>query len=219
MAIERFAYRPLRNAPRIAPLISALGVSFALQNLVALIAGPRSKSIGSGTLIPADSIIMLGTATIHTSRLLVVGFTLVLMVTLTVLVRATRLGRALRAVAIDMEAASMMGVNINQVIVITFIIGSALAGGAGVLMAITFFSVRPLMGFIVGLKGFTASVVGGIGSMPGAVAGGLLIGLAESFASVYISVTFKDAVTFIILVVALLIRPSGLLGKTIQQKV
>lgn len=219
VAIERFAYRPLRNASRIAPLISALGVSFVLQNLVNLTVSPRSLSFGSGTLIPSGAGVRLGTLNIHTSRLMVVGVTVVMMALLTYFVRGTRLGRAMRAVSTDIDAAAMMGVNVNEVIVITFLVGSALAGVAGVMVGITYFTIRPFMGFLAGLKGFTASVVGGIGSLPGAVAGGLLLGLAEAFATVYISITFKDAIAFIVLVAVLLIRPSGLLGKPITQKV
>ncbi len=219
VAIERYAYRPLRNAPRIAPLISALGVSFVLQNLVQLIAGPRPYNYGSGTLIPVESNLIIGDVRIHYSRILVIGTTILLMLALTYIVRGTRLGRAMRAVAMDTDAAAMMGVEVDRVIMITFLIGSALAGAAGVLVGVVFFTIRHTMGFIAGLKGFTASVVGGIGSVPGAVLGGLLIGMAEAFASVYISVTFKDVVAFVILVIALLLRPSGLLGRAVEQKV
>jgi branched-chain amino acid transport system permease protein len=220
VTIERFAYRPLRNAPRIAPLISALGVSFVLQNLVQLTISPRPLSYGSGTLIPIDSGLNLGPdLRIHTSRLLVIGTAILLMVGLTYFIRNTRWGRAMRAVAIDIDAAAMMGVDVDRVIVITFILGSALAGVAGVLVGIVFFSIQHTMGFLAGLKGFTASVVGGIGHIPGAVAGGLLIGMAEALASVYISVTFKDAVAFVVLVAVLLVRPGGLLGRPLAQKV
>jgi branched-chain amino acid transport system permease protein len=219
VAIERFAYRPLRNAPRIAPLISALGVSIILQNLIQLMISPRPLSYGSGTLIPVDSGVALGDMRVHTSRLLVLGVTVILMVALTYFVRNSKLGRAMRAVAMDIDAAAMMGVNVDRVIVATFLIGSALAGVAGVLVGIVFFSIQHTMGFLAGLKGFTASVVGGIGSIPGAVVGGLLLGIAEAFASVYISVTFKDVIAFVILVIVLLIKPSGLLGRPIGQKV
>jgi branched-chain amino acid transport system permease protein len=219
VTIERFAYRPLRNAPRIAPLISALGVSFILQNLVQLIVSPRPLSYGSGTLIPVESNIAIGNLTVHSSRMLVIGVTIILMAALTYFVRGTKLGRAMRAVAMDIDAAAMMGVNVDRVVVAAFVVGSALAGVGGVLVGIVFFSIQHTMGFLAGLKGFTASVVGGIGNIPGAVVGGLLIGLAEAFASVYISVTFKDAIAFVILVIVLLIRPSGLLGRPAAQKV
>jgi branched-chain amino acid transport system permease protein len=217
--IERFAYRPLRNAPRIAPLISALGVSFILQNLVQLVISPRPLSYGSGILIAVDSGVGLGNLRVHTSRLLVLGVTVILMLALTYFVRSTKLGRAMRAVAMDIEAAAMMGVNVDRVILATFLIGSALAGVAGVLVGIVFFSIQHTMGFLAGLKGFTASVVGGIGNIPGAVIGGLLLGLAEAFASVYISVTFKDVIAFVLLVIVLLLKPSGLLGRPLAQKV
>ncbi len=218
-AVERFAYRPLRNAPRLAPLISALGVSFVLQNLVQLIAGARPYSYGSGVLISTAAGVSLGGLRIHASRLLVIGVTLLLMLGLTYFVRRTRLGRAMRAVAIDRDAAAMMGVDVDRVIVATFLIGSLLAGAGGVLVGIVFLSVKPTMGFIAGLKGFTSAVIGGIGNVPGAVIGGLVLGLAESFATVYVSVTFKDAIAFVFLVLMLLVKPQGLLGKPIQQKV
>ncbi len=219
IAVERFAYRPLRYAPRIAPLISALGVSFILQNLVQITVGPRPLSYGSGTLIPTAAILEIGSLKIHYARILVIGAAFVLMLALTWFVQRTRLGRAMRAVSMDLDAAEMMGVNVNQVIIATFFIGAALAGAAGVLVGIVFFSIRHTMGFQAGLKGFTAAVLGGIGSMPGAALGGLVLGLVEAFASVYISATFVDAIAFLLLVVVLLVRPSGLLGRAVVQKV
>jgi len=219
VAVERFAYRPLRYAPRIAPLISALGVSFILQNLVQITVSPRPLNYGSGVLIPTTATLDLGILKIHYARLLVIGAALVLMMALSWFVRSTRLGRAMRAVSMDIDAAEMMGVNVNQVIVATFFIGAALAGGAGVLVGVVFFSIRHTMGFQAGLKGFTAAVFGGIGSMPGAALGGILLGLIEAFASVYISATFVDAIVFLLLMVVLLIRPSGLLGRAVVQKV
>lgn len=219
VAIERFAYRPLRNAPRIAPLISALGVSFLLQNLVQLTVSARPLSYGSGLLIPLDAGIAIGETHVQAARLLVIGTTLGLMLLLTYFVRATHMGRAMRAVAVDSDAAAMMGVDVNRVVMITFLIGSALAGVAGVMSGVVFLSIRHTMGFMAGLKGFTASVVGGIGNLPGAVAGGLLIGMTEAFASVYVSITFKDAIAFGILIIVLLIKPNGLLGQATIQKV
>ena len=219
VAIERFAYRPLRNAPRIAPLISALGVSFVLQNLIQLTISPRPFSYGSGTLIPVDSGLTFGGIQVSTARILVIGTTILLMLALTYFVQNTRTGRAMRAVAMDIDAAAMMGVDVDRVVLVTFLLGSALAGAAGVLVGIVFLSIQHTMGFLAGLKGFTASVVGGIGNIPGAVLGGLLLGLAEAFASVYISVTFKDAVAFFILVMVLLVKPGGLLGRVAVQKV
>jgi branched-chain amino acid transport system permease protein len=219
IAVERFAYRPLRYAPRIAPLISALGVSFILQNLVQITVGAQPLSYGSGTLIATDNVFLLGDLRIHASRLLVIGLTFVLMLALTYFIQGTRLGRAMRAVSMDLDAAEMMGVNVNQVILITFFIGALLAGAGGVLVGIVFFSIRHTMGFLAGLKGFTAAVIGGIGSIPGAALGGLILGMAEAFTSVYISITFKDALAFVLLVAVLLIRPSGIMGKPLVQKV
>lgn len=219
VAVERFAYRPLRHAPRIAPLISALGVSFILQNIVQITVSPRPLSYGSGTLIPADAMVNVMGLSVHFSRILVIGSALLLMIALAYFVQGTRLGRAMRAVSMDLDAAEMMGVNVNQVILVTFFIGAALAGAGGVLVGIYLFSIRHTMGFLAGLKGFTAAVIGGIGSVPGAAIGGLLLGLVESFGSVYISPTFKDAFAFIILLLVLLIRPTGLMGQRIVQKV
>lgn len=219
VAVERFAYRPLRYAPRIAPLISALGVSFILQNLVQITVSPRPFSYGSGTLIPTDLKFPLGDLQVHASRFLVIGVAMILMFALTYFVTRTRLGRAMRAVSMDLDAAQMMGVDVNQVIVVTFFIGAVLAGAGGVLVGIVFFSIKHTMGFLAGLKGFTAAVIGGIGSIPGAALGGLILGLAEAFFSVYISVTFSDALAFLLLFVILLVRPSGLLGQPIVNKV
>lgn len=219
VAVERFAYRPLRYAPRIAPLISALGVSFILQNLVQITVSPRPLSYGSNTLISSDANLILGDLRVHASRLLVIGTALVLMLALTYLVQQTKLGRAMRAVSTDLDAAEMMGVNVNMVVLATFFIGAVLAGAGGVLVGIVFLSIRHTMGFVAGLKGFIAAVLGGIGSIPGAMVGGLILGMAESFTSVYLSATYKDAVAFLILIIILLIKPSGLMGKPIVQKV
>ncbi len=219
IAVERVAYRPLRYAPRIAPLISALGVSFILQNLVQITISPKPLSYGSGTLIPTNAGLPIGDVTIHASRFLVIGVTLVLMFGLSYLIRGTRLGRAMRAVAMDLDAAAMMGVDVNRVIVATFFIGAALAGAAGVMVGVVFFSINHTMGFLAGLKGFTAAVLGGIGNVAGAALGGLLLGMAESFTSVYISATFRDVIAFLFLILILLVRPSGLLGKATVQKV
>jgi len=219
VAVERFAYRPLRYAPRIAPLISALGVSFILQNLVQITISPRPLSYNSGSLIATDTTFPVADIRVHASRFLVVGVTLILMFALTYFVTRTKLGRAMRAVSMDLDAAQMMGVNVNQVILATFFIGAVLAGAGGVLVGIVFISIRHTMGFLAGLKGFTAAVIGGIGSVPGAALGGLLLGLAEAFLSVYVSITFKDVWAFVILLIILLVRPSGLMGTPIVKKV
>lgn len=218
IVVERFAYRPLRAAPRLAPLISALGVSFILQNLVQIIAGARPLSYGSD-LIAADQALVFGDLHIHLARLLVIGVALLLMVALTCFVQWTRLGRAMRAVSIDLDAAAMMGVNVNQVIALTFLLGAILAGAGGVLVGIVFLNVRHTMGFLAGLKGFTAAVIGGIGSIPGAALGGLTLGIVEAFTTVYLSATFNDAIVFLLLLAVLLVRPSGFLGRPLIEKV
>lgn len=218
MAIEWFAYRPLRNAPRLAPLISALGVSFFLQNAVQLTLTARFRTYRTEALIPSSLGFDLGVARLPGTRALAIVAAVLLMAALFYLVQRTRLGKAMRAVAIDREAAAMMGVDIDRVIVATFFIGSALAGVAGVLTGIVFIRVWHFMGFTAGLKGFTAAVVGGIGNIPGAMLGGFLLGLAESFAVALTSSTYKDVVAFVVLVVVLLVRPRGLLGARIAQK-
>jgi branched-chain amino acid transport system permease protein len=219
VVIERFAYRPLRNAPRIAPLISALGVSFFLQNSVLLLFGADFKTYDTFTLVDPFKGIHWGPLNVWVVRLVVVGSALAMMVGLTVLVGRTRLGKAMRATSYDREAASMMGIDVDKVIVATFFIGSALAGAAGVLVGLVFSQINHFMGFNYGLKGFTAAVVGGIGNIPGAMLGGLAIGLAEALSTGYISSTFQDLIVFSILVFVMLVRPSGLFGRATIQKV
>jgi branched-chain amino acid transport system permease protein len=219
VVIERFAYRRLRDAPRIAPLISALGVSFLLQATALLLFSARFRTYDTPQMIPIDVGIVAGPLRVSLVRLLAIGTALVLMVALSVLVSRSRLGRAMRAVALDREAASMMGVDVDRVIVLTFFIGSALAGAGGVIVGLLFGRIFHLMGFVAGLKGFTAAVVGGIGNLQGAVVGGLLIGLAESFIRGYVSSTFTDLLVFAILVSVMLVRPTGLLGTPALQKV
>ncbi len=221
VAIEQFAYRPLRNSPRIAPLISALGVSFFIQNAVQLTLTAQYRSYATEQLIAPGLGFDLGAARLSATRALVIVLAIALMAVLQYLVRRTSLGRAMRAVAIDREAAAMMGVDVDRIIVATFFIGSALAGAAGVLNSIVFVQVWHFMGFTAGLKGFTAAVVGGIGNVPGAMLGGFLLGIVESFAVGYIpgGSTYKDVIAFMVLVMVLLIRPRGLLGARIAQKV
>jgi branched-chain amino acid transport system permease protein len=219
VAIERFAYRPLRDATRIAPLITALGVSFFLQNAVLLLLGADVRTYDTSEFIPPSTGLEVGPLSISLVRILVIVAAAALMVALARLVGRTKLGRAMRAVAVDREAAQMMGVDIDRTIVATFFIGSALAGVAGVMVGLVFLQTSHLMGFIAGLKGFTAAVVGGIGSVPGAMLGGLLIGLAESFTAAYISSTFQNLIVFGILIAVMLLRPFGLLGTPELNKV
>jgi branched-chain amino acid transport system permease protein len=220
VVIERFAYRPLRNAPRIAPLISAIGVSFFLQASALLLFTAQFRTYNTPQLIdPTEYRVDAGPLHISLTRILVIVSTIGLMIGLTLLVSRTRLGKAMRAVSFDREAAAMMGIDPDRVIVATFFIGSALAGAAGVMFGLVFERVFHLMGFTAGLKGFTAAVIGGIGNIPGAMLGGLLIGLAEAFSTGYISSTFQNLIVFGILIVVLLVRPTGLLGSPVLKKV
>jgi branched-chain amino acid transport system permease protein len=219
VAIERFAYRPLRDAPRIAPLITAIGVSFFLENAALLLFGAQFRVYNTADFISLSSGITIGSVTIDSVQIMVLVLGLVLTVGLRELVNRTKLGKQMRAVAADREAAEMMGINVNFTIAATFFLGSALAGVAGVMGGLLFNQVTPTIGFIIGLKAFTAAVVGGIGSLPGAMLGGLLIGVAESMITGYISSTYTNLFVFALLIVVMLVRPSGLLGRAQLQKV
>lgn len=211
--IERVAFRPLRDSSRMAPLITALGVSIFLQNSVLLLLGPDIRNYESSTYISVTSGIHAGPLRISLVRILVIVTALVLMILLTLFVKHTNLGRAMRSVSHDREAAAMMGVDIDRTIMSAFFIGSLLAGIAGVMAGLVFGRVFQLMGFVAGLKAFTGAVIGGIGSIPGAMLGGMLVGLAESFTSAYISSTFQNVIVFCVLIVFMLFRPRGLFGK------
>jgi branched-chain amino acid transport system permease protein len=211
--IERVAFRPLRNSSRMAPLITALGISIFLQNSVLLLLGPDIRNYESSSYIPVTSGIHVGFLRISLVRILVIVTAVVLMVVLTLFVKRTHLGRAMRSVSYDREAAAMMGVDIDRTIMMAFFIGSLLAGVAGVMAGLVFSRVFQLMGFVAGLKAFTGAVIGGIGSIPGAMLGGMLVGLAESFTSAYISSTFQNVIVFGVLIVFMLFRPRGLFGK------
>jgi branched-chain amino acid transport system permease protein len=230
VVIERFAYRPLRNAPRIAPLISALGVSFFLQNSALLLFGAQFRTynnflLGSedpeafapGPLI--DPAFTISSVNVQNVQVLVVATTAALMILLTLLVARTRIGKAMRATSFDREAAAMMGIDVDRVIASTFFFGSVLAGVAGVMFGLLYSQIFHFMGFLAGLKGFTAAVVGGIGSIPGAMLGGLLVGLTEAYANGYLGGQWGDLTVFGILILVLLVRPSGLLGTRAIQKV
>jgi branched-chain amino acid transport system permease protein len=219
VAIERFAYRPLRDAPRIAPLITALGISFFLENSAQLLFGAQTRVYNTPNFISLSGGIHIGGVGIGTVRIMVILLSVALMIGLELLINRTTLGRQMRAVAADREAAEMLGINVDYTISATFFLGSALAGVAGVMAGLVFNQVTTTMGFIYGLKAFTAAVVGGIGSIPGAMLGGLLIGIAESFTTGYISSTFQNLIVFGILIVVMLVRPTGLLGRAQLQKV
>ena len=216
MVIERFAYRPLRNAPKLTPLVTAIGVSMLLQNVAILLftATPR----GFPPVVRAVPV-ALGPVTVTNVKLIDLAAAVLLMVGLTVLVRHTRVGRAMRALSANLDAARLMGVPTNRIIAVTFGLGSALAGAGGVLFGIDQPAITPLTGVQPGLKAFVAAVLGGIGNIPGAMLGGLLIGLIEQLSSAYLSSSFAPAIVFSILVVVLLVRPQGLLGKVTREKV
>jgi branched-chain amino acid transport system permease protein len=218
VVIERFAYRPLRNAPRIAPLISALGVSFFLQNSALLLFGATFRDYDSFDLIGARTR-HVGNLYFGTPQILTVTGAIALMIVLTLVVARTTVGKAMRATSFDREAAAMMGIDVDRVIAVTFFLGSALAGAAGVMFGLVFGQIYHYMGFLAGLKGFTAAVIGGIGSVPGAMAGGLILGLAESYTAGYVSTKWSDLVVFLILIAFMILRPQGLLGRADIRKV
>jgi branched-chain amino acid transport system permease protein len=220
VVIERFAYRPLRNAPRIAPLISALGVSFFLQNSALLLFGATFRDYDSFDLIGARTR-HVGNLYFGTPQILTVTGAIALMVVLTLVVARTTVGKAMRATSFDREAAAMMGIDVDRVIAVTFFLGSALAGAAGVMFGLVFGQIYHYMGFLAGLKGFTAAVIGGIGSIPGAMVGGLVVGLGESYSTGYLpqGSTFQNLYVFAFLIVVILLRPSGLLGRAAISKV
>ena len=217
--IERFAYRPLRDAPRIAPLITALGVSFILENSVLLLFGGLTKSYSTPSFIKFSTGIHIGDVNIDAVQITILVGSLLMMYGLIVLVNRTTLGKSMRAVASDREAAEMLGINVDRTIAYTFFIGSALAGVAGVMSGLAFNQISNTIGFLAGLKAFTAAVVGGIGSIPGAMIGGLFIGLCEAFAGTYISSEFTDLIVFGILIATMLVRPQGIFGQKPLQKV
>lgn len=217
--IERIAYRPLRNAPRLSLLITAIGISLLIENAGQLDAVFGATPKAFPTLIENHELIHWGTLTLSNIEVLVFAVAVVLMIVLHFVVHHTRLGLAMRATSFNFQTASLMGVNVNGIISFTFILGSALAGAAGVLYGMSYPSIDPLTGFTPGIKAFTAAVLGGIGSIPGALLGGFLIGQAETLTAAYISSTYKDAIAFVILILVLMIKPSGLLGRKVVEKV
>ena len=215
--IERVAYRPLRSAPRLASLITAIGISLLLQNGGQLLFGADPKFFPS--LVTAREVVRTGQLAVSNIQLFVFGTAMVLMIGLEVVVMRTRFGRAMRAVSVDAQAAALMGVPVDRVISGTFVLGSALAAAAGILVGLSNPKIDPLMGLLPGLKAFVAAVLGGIGSIPGALLGGIMLGIAEKMVQAYGSSLYTDAFTFSILILVLLIRPSGLLGRPSSDKV
>jgi len=214
--IERSAYRPLRNAPRLAPLITAIGVSFILQNVVQIFYGPFQTN--SPQIFPTDAFVEIGSAKIPVLSIFIVSVAVGLMIGLQLFIGRTRLGRAMRSTALDRDAAALMGVNINRTIAITFFIGSALAGAAGVVYGLQYGVTRFDLGFQAGLKAFTAAVLGGIGNTVGAALGGFIIGFIEVSAVAFGYGRWGPAVVFGVLVIVLVFRPAGLLGQQVGER-
>ena len=218
VVIERVAYKPLRNSTRIAVLITAIGVSLLLQYGMMFFVG---ASVRSYPPLPAfmQASFNLGGVIVTAQQLFIIGISVTLMALLQFIVQRTRVGKAMRAVSQDAEAAQLMGINVNNTISFTFALGSALAGAAGVLVGVYYNSINPLMGILPGLKAFVAAVFGGIGLIPGALIGGYFLGLVETGVSGAGYSLFKDAVVFAILIVILIVKPTGLLGKNVKEKV
>ena len=216
MLIEYLAYRPLRFAPKISVLITAIGVSLLLEYGGMLVVSPQPRTFPA--VFPTETYNLAGII-INNQQVVILVVSLLLMVLLTYVVQYTKIGKAMRAVSFDTEAAQLMGIDSGRIISFTFGIGSALAAAAGVLVGVYYNSIDPLMGIMPGLKAFVAAVLGGIGILPGAMLGGLILGVVEALVSGFISSTFRDAAAFAILILILLFKPSGLLGKNTREKV
>ena len=218
VAIERIAYKPLRGATRIAALITAIGISFLLEYIMVYRVGAHSRAFPDVLAVKRYTFLN-GNVFITSKELMIYGVTLLLVIILQFVVRKTKTGKAMRAVAYDREAAMLMGIDIDSTISATFALGSALAGAAGVLVGVYYGAVNPLMGMAPGLKAFVAAVLGGIGVIPGAALGGMLMGLIETFVIAYGQSTYRDAVAFALLIFILLIKPSGILGTNNREKI
>lgn len=214
--IERFAYRPLREAPRLAPLITAIGVSFLLQNVVMLIFGPSDKSFPQ--IIPIQRY-SFSQVTFTNLQVLIAVVSVLLMAGLHLFIKHTKTGKAMRALADDLDAARLMGINTDRVISVAFLVGSALAGAGGLMFGMYYNTINFHDGYLAGLKAFTAAVLGGIGNIPGAMVGGVLIGILEGLGAGYVSSEWKNVFAFFVLILILLFRPSGLLGSRVVKKV
>ena len=214
--IERIAYRPMRNAPRIAILITAIGVSFFLEYGMILFVTPQPRTFPA---VFEPTVYRFAGLVVNNQQIVILASALILMAALTYIVNNTKIGKAMRAVSFDADAARLMGINIDMVISMTFALGSALAAAAGVLVGVYYNSIDPLMGMMPGMKAFIAAVVGGIGILPGAMMGGLIMGVVEALVSGFFSSTFRDAAAFAILILILLYRPAGILGKNVKEKV
>ncbi len=216
--VERIAYRPIRGkSSRLSALISAIGVSIFLSTLMVLMRGPNTTRYPEEVL--KQTTYTLGSVEISSLQIIILLVSAVLMIGLQLMIKKTRIGKAMRACSQDLDAASLMGINVNRVISLTFAVGSALAAAGGVMVGIYYNAVWPYMGTMAGLKAFSAAVLGGIGSVPGAMVGGLSLGILEILGVAYVSSSYKDAIAFAILILVLLIRPQGIMGQKISKKV
>ena len=216
VVIERIAYKPLRHATRIAALITAIGVSYFLEYSTQKVMGPGVKTYPS--VLSNQTFHVFGIQ-IQMQQIYILAITIILMLALQFIVRKTKIGRSMRAVSVDADAAKLMGINVDATISYTFAIGSALAGAGGVLVGMYYNTINPLMGMVPGIKAFVAAVFGGIGIIPGAMFGGFFIGIVEALVTAYGSSLYKDAVVYAILILILIIKPAGLLGKNVKEKV
>ena len=217
VVIERVAYKPLRNSTRVAALITAIGVSYLLENAMSYFFGAESRPFPSD--FGTETITLFGDVSVNGKQILIFGVTVVLMALLQFIVRYTKMGKAMRAVAVDEQAAQLMGIDVDGVISFTFALGSALAGIAGVLVGVYYNTISTTMGITVGLKAFVAAVLGGIGSIPGAMVGGHLIGLLETMVSFFGYSPYRDGVVYFLLFIILIVLPAGLFGKNVREKV
>jgi branched-chain amino acid transport system permease protein len=214
--VERIAYKPLRNAPRLVVTTSALGMSIVLSNLARLVIGSETYAVPK--IMTFRNIAIGENAVINTIQILILGTSVLLMIGLNWFVNKSRYGKAIRAVSEDKETAGLMGINIDKVVSITFAVGSALGGAAGILVGIYYDAVYATMGYTAGLKAFTAAILGGIGSIPGAMIGGIVLGIVENFGVALLSSSYREAIAFTVLIVVLLFRPSGLFSANIYDK-
>jgi branched-chain amino acid transport system permease protein len=215
--LERVAYRPLRQSPRLSAVVSALGASIFLQNAVMLVYGARFQ-VYPQDILPKMAINVLGLY-IPLVRILILLASVVLMAALYLFIQKTKIGTAIRAAAIDQGAARLMGIDVDRVIMVVFLIGPALGGTAGVMVGLHYGQINFTMGWVYGLKAFTAAIMGGIGNIPGAMVGGILLGVIEALGAAYISIAWKDAIAFCVLIIILIARPTGLLGERVAEKV
>jgi branched-chain amino acid transport system permease protein len=215
--LERVAYRPLRESPRLSAVVSALGASIFFQNAVMLIYGARLQVYPQG-ILPRTAVNLFGLY-LPLVKLLILLASVVIMTALYLYIHQTRIGTAIRAAAIDQGAARLMGIDVDRVILIVFLIGPALGGAAGLMVGLLYGQINFTMGWVYGLKAFTAAILGGIGNIPGAMVGGILLGVIEAMGAAYISIAWKDAIAFVVLILILIVRPTGLLGERVAEKV